>query len=181
MNKKFIAFEGIDGSGKTLLAQMIAEKVQGVYYKCPPEALKPARKAADEGSPWARFYFYLSGNCMASDEIKEILKTKSVICDFYVYSTIAFHSVLLERDVSFPGDIKLPDNIVYTTAPFPLIEKRLSERPIRTKYEQMPFLKQVAKKYDQLFEGMHHVIKIDTSQPIEKSIEQILKKESFIF
>jgi len=107
---KFIVMEGIMGSGKTTLAKMLAEKLNGVYYNTPTSFLE-MRPVADKSlSLEARYYFYLSLNLQVSSEVRELLKEKPVICDKYIWSTYCYHKILGLNLSCFPKlDIIMPD------------------------------------------------------------------------
>lgn len=93
--KKFIVFEGCDGSGKSSCALELAKKINGIYYKTPPQIFENLRKSIEKKRDYnLRFHYYLSGTIYASHEINEILNHNHVICDRYIYSTIAYHRAL---------------------------------------------------------------------------------------
>ncbi len=107
---KFIVLEGIMGSGKTILAKMLAEKLDGVYYNT-PTSFREMRPVADRSlSIEARYYFYLSLNLQVSSEVGELLKKKPVICDKYIWSTFCYHKTLGLNLSCFPQlNILMPD------------------------------------------------------------------------
>lgn len=91
---KFIVLEGISGSGKTELGVRLANQISAKYYKTPPAMFDKIREEADKSLCLeSRFLFYLSSVIQASWEIGEILKTQSVVCDKYIWSTICYHTV----------------------------------------------------------------------------------------
>lgn len=88
----FVCVEGVDGCGKTTVAQRLAERLNGIYYRTPPGAYASARTFIDKNANTdARFYFYASSVLFASKEIAALCQRSSVVCDRYVYSTIAYH------------------------------------------------------------------------------------------
>jgi thymidylate kinase len=107
---KFIVMEGIMGSGKTKLARMLAERIDGVYYNT-PESFRKMRPLADNSlSLEARYYFYLSLNIQVSLEVGELLKESPVVCDKYIWSTFCYHKTFGLNISEFPKlDILLPD------------------------------------------------------------------------
>jgi thymidylate kinase len=174
---KFIVFEGLDGTGKTTLAKLFADKVGGVYYYTPPKVLENLRAFADNSSPLTKTFYYMLGVAIASEEIKELLKTKSVVADHWIYCTIAFHSVLLGHDLDMPKEILIPDKIVYVTASWDEIKKRLESRETKEKYEEVSYLEEVDRKYQKLFSNQGNVITIDnTFGNLDNMVDFLVKK-----
>jgi len=172
---KFILFEGVDGSGKSTLAKSLAEKINGVYYHSPPKILESLRDFANKSVPEVRFHYFLLGNVIASEEIKELLKTSHVVCDKYIFSTLSFHQVLLGRKLS-SQNILMPDIIFYTTADIDEVDRRLNARDSRTIYEKRDFLEKVNKEYSEIFSNFQNVVRINTTRrnPAEL-VEEIVR------
>ena len=171
MRHKLICFEGIDGSGKTTLAKAFAKKIGAVYYYSPSKFLRPFRFIADTCPPIFRYYFYSFGNHITDWELKRLLRNNDVVCDRYIYSTVVYHEVLLNRKLKIQN-MALPDKIIYVSADWDVVKKRLPERKVKSRHERFDFLIKVKKKYDKLFSKMKNVIRIDTSK---KSVDDIVK------
>jgi dTMP kinase len=172
----FIVVEGIDGAGKTSVAKELAEQLDGKYYKCPPRIILPLRKVADKSPYRLRYFYYLVGNYIAQSEIKSILKHTVVVCDWYIFSTIAYHSVLLKRSLRIPR-ILMPDKLVYLSASTSQITSRLAKRKIKSKFEDLNFLEKVRLRYEELISGLNNVIEVNTTdKTVEDSAKQILEK-----
>lgn len=91
----FVVVEGMDGTGKTTVSKRLAERLPAFYYCTPPEEFSVMRKWVDrEVTIEARYVFYLTALVLAGKEIKELLKSVSVVCDRYVLSTTAYHLAL---------------------------------------------------------------------------------------
>lgn len=104
---QFIALEGISGSGKTELSKLLAQQIFAQYYTTPPETFRLSRREVDEKACLeSRFLFYLASVVYASHEIDKILKTQSVVCDKYIWSTICYHTTL-------GLNVKIPQWITY--------------------------------------------------------------------
>ena len=177
MKYEFIAAEGLDATGKTEITKGLARRVGGAYYCCPPESIKPIRAAMVASHPKISFEYYLFGNRVASHDISELLRSQHVFGDRYVYSTVAHHSALLKGDIEVPKIDLLPDQIIYTTASFDVIERRLDERGDRKELETMDFLIMLKARFDSLFSGMENVVRIDTCHTtVDEAVEEVLSR-----
>lgn len=89
----FIVLEGIDGSGKSTIAEMVATRCNGITYATPPEKYRKLRKQVDTSSSlWKHYDFYRDAVTEASAEISALLSSgKTVVCDRYWLSTLVYH------------------------------------------------------------------------------------------
>lgn len=132
----FIVFEGLDGAGKTTLARMLGEQQSLSYCTSIPSNLMPLRSQVDvTSSPIATFHFYSLCNSLRSQEYALQLKSSGIIADRYIFSTLAYHSLLMQQDLSHYLDIVqcdrrflMPDAIVYVTASKEVINQRIMNR-----------------------------------------------------
>ncbi|MDD3399600.1 MAG: AAA family ATPase [Methanosarcina sp.] len=91
----FLVFEGLSGSGKTTIAELVAKSLGAEFYKTPAAPFDSIRDAIDvKVCLQARFLFYLAAVAQASSEISEILKQKSVVCDRYFLTTLCYHQAI---------------------------------------------------------------------------------------
>ncbi len=136
----FIVFEGLDGAGKTTLARMLAEQQSLSYFTSIPQNLVSLKPLVDDtSSPIATFHFYSLCNSIRSQEYASRVKTSTVIADRYVFSTLAYHSLLLQQDLSYHLEILksepkflMPNIIVYVTASDEVISQRITNRSKNT-------------------------------------------------
>lgn len=100
MKNKLIVIEGIDGVGKTSIAKelqqhLIMSGIHAVLY----EELEKKNEGFNKIKPYIKknaplmssLFFYLASAIKKSEVIRELLNSSWVICDRYVYSTIANH------------------------------------------------------------------------------------------
>jgi|688.fasta_scaffold31081_5 deoxyguanosine kinase len=132
----FLAFEGLDGAGKTTLAELFAKQQNFHYYSSiPPELITLREQIAATKSPISTFHFYNLCNVLRSHEYTIKLNNSGVVADRYVFSTLAYHSLLMKQDLSsylhiLQSEPKflLPDVIVYVTASQSIINQRITQR-----------------------------------------------------
>lgn len=96
MKGKMLVFEGLDFSGKSTLSKVMAKRINGVYYKTPPENYVEIIKKMDESSSFIfteeRLLLFLESLKSASSEIEKILESeKNVIVDRWVWTTLSYH------------------------------------------------------------------------------------------
>ncbi len=163
---KLIVFEGIDGTGKTTLANMLAKEIDAQYYKTPPKEILPIEKFIKNSLPPVRLQYYRLANAIAEQELGKVLKKQNVVCDRYIYSTLSYQSAAMGEPIKAPGTLK-PDFIVYTKANFNVVKKRLSMRKTTDYTEAIPFLKKVLKNYSKYLPKKNLIV-IDTSKDNEQ-------------
>lgn len=188
---KFIVFEGLDGSGqstqaellKTYLAKEKKKKViatkeptqgeigllirQVLQHKVtlPPEALQ--------------LLFCADRSCHLEHEIIPALKNgRWVICDRYVFSTIAFGALKLNINwlTTLNENFLMPDvTLLLKVKPGICIERIDKNRGKREFFEQEEILKKVWNNYIKLTKKFKNIFVVDGEQSIEKVSEDIKK------
>jgi len=163
MKHKLYALEGIDASGKTTLAKLLANKVGGTYYSTPPKNYELLNWNFEAATPMERFDYYMGGNHAAQDELKKLLEDGHVFMDRYIHSTVVCRSTELGVNLEIPNNLLMPDTVIYLKASFEEIEKRLSSRPNRNAHENIGFLQKLAKKFEEYLVDFDSTIHIDTT------------------
>ncbi|GEM_PF-2859144 len=161
---KLIELAGVDGSGKTSLAERLAFLAEGIHYPCPPKPIKQIREELRTFGPEAMFHYYLMGNYISAQEIPPFLETRPLFADPYISATRAFGLANFGDDQGYSPGLLLPDKIIYLTASWEEIERRLQERGEKRKaHENLPYLREYAAACDLIFSGRKDVLRVDTT------------------
>lgn len=94
MINEVLILEGVDSTGKTTLAKILAEKIGGFYYRTPPDCFKERCKEIDKGEivySEERLFLYLESVLYASKEIQQLLKNGPAVVDRWIWTTLAYH------------------------------------------------------------------------------------------
>jgi len=91
----FITLEGLHGVGKSTVADMLADRLQGaVLVPTIPRELQTARRFVDNSADVnARYLFYLSAVSIAADQVRALGEAgRIVIAESFIHRTVAFHA-----------------------------------------------------------------------------------------
>jgi dTMP kinase len=183
--KLFIVFEGLDGSGKTTLAKMLVADLDGLYIASPPPLLEMngIRNIIDEKVGLeTRFLYYLLGNSYISDIIREARKSKIVVCDRYIHSTLSIHQLLgIKINIDIDSlNLEKPDiNFFLFVSDENERIRRIKERQKRTKYDILKENSEFREKYINYFCQRKEFIFIDTSHSSKEESLKKIKEEIF--
>lgn len=122
--KFFVSLEGLDGTGKTTVAAALAEHLRTggmpvTTFHVPMEPFESAKRyVAEQCDINTQFLFHLTGVSDASRKIAVELTNASVICDRYIYSTLAYHRAMGATVQLNPESMQIrwPDYVFYLTA-----------------------------------------------------------------
>lgn len=183
---KLIVLEGIDGSGKSSHVALLAERLDKEGYKA-------ARTAEPtDGAIGTLLRRYLKGELAASertiaalflaDRLDHIQKAGGlmdmlregyvVVCDRYLYSSIAYNCA--SEGVDWVADINRaahdllkPDLVVYLNLPLAVMEQRLQHRNFKEIYETVAYQRKVLERYEEAFSVWADdvVVKVDCNRP----------------
>lgn len=177
----FIVTEGLDGSGKSTIAQILAIELDGIYYKTPMGYYQKIRSEVDNNRDFIEhFLFYLASVRYASQQIKELLKTKIVICDRYIFSTLAYHNSLgvkIKIDVE-KLELAIPDYTFYLQVSADNQLKRIKNRNNTTFADDWIIKQKIHNRLNQEFKKFPMcVIETDNKQPMQvvDEIKSIIK------
>ncbi len=172
----FVTFEGIDGSGKTTVSRRVADALRGrgekVFLTGEPtrqwtgEAVR--RSYADDVGPLAESFLFLADRAAHQEELRRRLgEGELVISDRYADSTYAYQGARLRgivpqpipflQAVSEPWLLK-PDLTLLLKVPADLGLRRIADRPTKVRFEELAFLRRVARNYDALAKSRRFVV-----------------------
>ncbi|MFH1136014.1 MAG: dTMP kinase [Pseudomonadota bacterium] len=189
-NGLFLAFEGIDGAGKTtqafrLKARLEKEGFGAVYVKEPTDGFwgRKIRAIARNGragvAPEEELSYFIRDR---EEDVRQNIapaldRGQVVIADRYFYSTICYQSVLgldpveIRRlNLSFP----VPDLVFILDISPRLSQKRITRlrnEEANLGYEQEEFLTKVKKVFDVLEDP--NIVRLDGSADLEVLAEEI--------
>ena len=180
-----IALEGIDGCGKTTVANRLAGERSDIYYTAEPSQLWTGdwtRQCIehDKTSPLTDFFMFQADR--AEHVSREILpalnRGQTVVVDRYVDSTRAYQSQLLEDEVRNPLEyinstiqpFPEPDLSLFIDVPVDVAVERASSED---KYEKAEFLDEVRDNYLSLKNEFGNFKRVEGTRRPEKVAEGV--------
>lgn len=195
MKGKFITFEGIDGSGKTTIAELLYKKIEkdAVLTSEPTKTWLGdiVNKALENKMDAITVALLFMAD--RNEHVKKIKKWidggKIVICDRYIDSTFAYQAVHLKMKnaekwiykVHEPFLLKPDITFLLKISPEKAIE-RINKRKLIL-YEKTDFLEKVQKKYMEIAEKEDRFVIIDAEKSKEEIVNEcfnILKKREIV-
>lgn len=190
---KFIVFEGIDGSGKTSIARALPAKLGRSDLILTEEPTKTwlgdavKRSHKEKMDPITEAFLFLADRTAHTESIRGWLaEGKTVLCDRYYHSTVAYQGAAIEGKVDFDPiswllelnlKVSLEPDIVFFFKVDPEIAiKRVNTRGKLSKFERLDFLRKVAANYDRLTRMCRNVTVIDSSGPLASVLDDVLRR-----
>jgi len=189
----FVVLEGIDGSGKTSVAKtvhetLVAEGRDAVLTSEPTRTWlgEAVRRGIEEDTePVTESFLFLADRAAHTVHIREWLAAgKTVVCDRYTDSTLAYQGARLEGRVPDPvGWLRAlsarvaidPDLILLLRIPPRVGLERIASRDKRVRFEEAAFLERVAALYDALARENTRYRVLDASRPLPEVTETALR------
>lgn len=193
----FLAFEGIDGSGKSTQVKLLSEKLIGeghqVYVTCEPTSGPIGKMIRDIFNHKIEGDHRTIAALFVADRLEHLLhKTEgilkklkdgfTVITDRYYFSSYAYHSVHMDMDWvieanKLSAQLLRPDlNIYIDIAPEISMERITKNRASVEKYETLENQKQVYAKYAEAFgrqKNSENIFTVNGNRPPAKIAEEI--------
>jgi len=190
MHGLFVTFEGIDGSGKTTVANLVADylRQQGlpVLLTAEPHTtfIRQLLMTTDERTAWTETFLFLADR---AEHVAKVIKPalqrgEIVLCDRFTDSTIAYQGFglglpieqLMQLNYTATGG--LAPNLTILLDIDPEIGLRRSQRKTVFERRSLEFHERVRHGYLWLASREPHRIKVvDASQPLESVVEQTLQ------
>lgn len=189
MKGKFITFEGIDGSGKTTIANLLYERLRKEYDVIltsePTKSWlgKAVRKAINENKDAVTIALLFVAD--RNEHVKEVKKWlnegKLVICDRYMDSTFAYQKEHLKGIMRKPiqwlknlhTNILIPDLTFLLKIDVEKALKRIDKRRL-TIYENKEFLQRVQRNYIEMARKEKRFVIINADRKKEDILEECL-------
>ncbi len=190
--KKFVTFEGIDGSGKSTVSKIVYEKLKNKGYdvvltfeptdtwigKCVSDFIKKGN------NPYSTSFAFIADRIEHCKKIKRWLESdKIVLCDRYADSTYAYQAAQIGSDIKdamkwlkelSKDRILKPDlTFLFVIDPKDSL-KRIQTRDELIPFERLDFLKKVHKNYIKLSKEKHFV-NIDATKKIDEISKTCLR------
>ena len=194
----FVAFEGIDGSGKStqmaLLSRALKSMGRSVHETREPSD-RPIGKLIREGmSGRVSFDDRVIAALFVADRldhltnpfdgiIEKLADGLIVLTDRYVVSSYAYHPDFIDLDWivssnSISVDLLVPDLTIYLDLPPSIASDRLQRRGSADRYETLERLKSAHRAYDRAFETVERVmpmVRVDASRNEAETAKQVLE------
>lgn len=184
MQSKFIVVEGIDGVGKSIITVRVCRRLNelgavSVSVKSPVGDYALSKSYVDRRCDVDSHYlYYLGGVKHTSDVVRKLLKTHTVVCDRYIYTTEAYHraaALSVSVDLSTLGLLE-PHHKFYIT----VSDENVRRARISRRGGQAPGDEEVREKGSLLqriereFEGFELVRIDNTYRTLDEVIEDIV-------
>ena len=188
---RFIVFEGIDGSGKSSITKAIASNLNkpDIIVTGEPtdtwlgDAVRRSHK--EEVDPLTEAFLFLADRVAHTEAIGRWMgEGKTVLCDRYYHSTVAYQGAALEGKMAFDPidwllDINLkvslePDIVFLFKVNLEVALKRVNSRGKLSKFERLEFLTKVAANYERLAKMRKNIIIVDSNRPLDKVIDEVI-------
>ena len=187
----FIVFEGIDGAGTTTQCKLITEKIENTIFTFEPtnntigHFIRQVLKSEKSVSPVTLAHLFAADRAehvTGENSIPDLCKKgKTVICDRYLFSSIAYQSleVPFERVIELNKDFPIPGVVFFIDTPVEVCMTRIGKRKETELFEKKHLLEKIRKNYLKALEyhknSGTHIYYLDGCRNIEELLKQELQ------
>jgi len=187
--KRFVTFEGIDGSGKSTISELVAEKLKFSGHKVlwtfeptDSDVGKFVQECIKQHSdPFVTSFTFIADRILHCRQIQQWLDEGNIVlCDRYAESTYAYQAAQLEGKIPNPlkwlkdlsaGRILIPDRtFLFIITPKESLA-RIQNRAHLVPFERVSFLEKVHKNYLKVSKGKRFKT-IDATLPIDDIVQR---------
>jgi dTMP kinase len=186
--KRFVTFEGIDGSGKSTISKKVYEKLHADGYDVvltfEPTDSKIGKFVQEcirtQSDPFITSFTFIADRIQHGKQIQQWLdEEKMVLCDRYAESTYAYQGAQLESQLKNPmkwlqelssGRILVPDRTFLFVIDPKLSLARIQHRSELIPFERFSFLEKVHRNYLKVSKGKRFV-HLDATLTIEQLVK----------
>jgi dTMP kinase len=192
----FVSFEGIDGSGKSTQAALLADalRTEGrevVTTREPGgtvlgERVRDLLLGSGEVSPWAEAGLFAAARAQLVHEVirPALERGADVVCDRYLDSSLAYQGIARGLGLEAVLEVNrlataglLPDRTFLLLAPVEQLMRRSRERPDRIEREGVAFLERVDRGYRELAARFpERIVCLDATLP-EPDVASLVRGE----
>jgi len=180
--RKIIAIEGFDGTGKTTYAKWISNILNYNYQKSPSGTFSEIRETFDkeEVSSKDRLCFYFGG-CIRMSMLLSSLPYTNFILDRYYYSTFSYHESVekgITKELSnMSNHLIQPDIVLLFKTSFDTLNNRVNKRGGKSLGDDVFFKESICRSVYKNYKKFINVdcIEIDNSGTEINTKEQIIK------
>lgn len=190
--KQFITFEGIDGSGKSTIAQQVYHRLFNAQKKTiltfeptdTPIGQFVSECIKTKTDPYITTFAFISDRIVHCKQINHWLEQHNIVlCDRYADSTYAYQAAQLENEIQNPihwlqelskNKILIPDRTYLFDIEPEIALQRIQDREELIPFEKTKFLKKVRQNYLDLATEPQFMI-LDATQSIEKLVKTCIK------
>lgn len=185
--KRFVTFEGIDGSGKSTISRLVYNKLRSDGYDVvltfePTDSTigKFVQKCIKTGGdPFVTAFTFIADRIQHCRQIKQWLDDGNVVlCDRYAESTYSYQGAQLEGDITNPikwlqelseDHILVPDRtFLFVIHPKKSLA-RIKDRDELIPFEHLSFLEKVHKNYLAVSKGKRF-LRLDATKKIDELV-----------
>lgn len=175
-----ICFEGIDYAGKTSVAKPITIRLGAVYGPRVASGWEKAEEKIHKNqNHLARFSFFIRELVARSEQVSQMLEQADVVLDRYLLSVLAYHNVIVGRQLETGLDVsnlRQPECTILLTVDGTTLRQRMKKRPPRHRYESNPaFLLEVQREFLRLIDRGKTILVDTTIQSAEEAAYAVLE------